>query len=118
MKSTLTLFIVFFNTLIALAQNDPVISGDIMLCPESNGNASITNDETYDSYQWYFKYWLDQTGGDPIQAYMHYNGGPGGPLKPLSRANAELYAKNLDYFQESKFIKKSAILEGMSKVNI
>ena len=67
---------------------------------------------------WYFKYWLDRTDGDPIQAYMHYNGGPGGPLKPLSRANAEKYAKNLDYFQESKFIKKSAILEGMSKVNI
>ena len=67
---------------------------------------------------WYFKYWLDQTGGDPIQAYMHYNGGPGGNLSPLARANAEKYAKDLDYFQESKFIKKSAILEGMSKVNI
>ena len=67
---------------------------------------------------WYFKYWLDRTNGDPIQAYMHYNGGPGGNLKPLARANAEKYAKDLDYFQESKFIKKSAILEGMSKVNI
>ena len=64
---------------------------------------------------WYFKYWLDQTGGDPIQAYMHYNGGPGGNLKPLSRANAEKYAKNLDYFRESKFIKKSSILEGIAK---
>ena len=67
MKSTLTLFIVFFNTLIALAQNDPVISGDIMLCPESNGNASITNDETYDSYQWYFKYWFLQDDFEEIE---------------------------------------------------
>ena len=64
---------------------------------------------------WYFKYWLDQTGGDPIQAYMHYNGGPGGNLNPKARANAEKYAKDLDYFQESKFIKKSSILEGIAK---
>ena len=64
---------------------------------------------------WYFKYWLDRTDGDPIEAYMRYNGGPGGNLKPKARANAEKYAKDLDYFQESKFIKKSAILEGIAK---
>jgi len=46
---------------------------------------------------------------------MRYNGGPGGNLKPKARANAEKYAKDLDYFQESKFIKKSAILEGIAK---
>ena len=58
MKSTLTLLIILFNSLIALSQNDPVISGDTMLCPETNGTASITSSETYDTYQWQYKYWF------------------------------------------------------------
>ena len=64
---------------------------------------------------WYFKFWLDQTGGDPIKAYMHYNGGPGGQYNRLARNNAEKYKEDLKYYTESKFIKKSAILEGIAK---
>ena len=36
----------------------PVIAGDIMLCPYTNGTAEITNGQTYDTYQWYYKYWF------------------------------------------------------------
>lgn len=42
------------------ADPTPVIEGDIMLCPNTNGTATITNDMEYDSYQWYFKYWFDE----------------------------------------------------------
>lgn len=35
----------------------PVINGDLMLCPWTDGTASVTN-QTYDSYQWYSKYWF------------------------------------------------------------
>ena len=30
----------------------PVIAGDVMLCPNSNGTAGLLNNITYDSYQW------------------------------------------------------------------
>lgn len=36
----------------------PVIEGDVMMCPWTNGTATITSTETYDSYQWYYKYWF------------------------------------------------------------
>lgn len=36
----------------------PVIEGDVMLCPYTDGTASITNDTGYDTYQWYWKYWF------------------------------------------------------------
>lgn len=36
----------------------PVIEGDVMLCPDSNGTASVTNATLYDTYQWYYKYWF------------------------------------------------------------
>ena len=37
-----------------------VITGDLMLCPDTNGTANVTNNVEYDSYQWYFKYWFDE----------------------------------------------------------
>lgn len=36
----------------------PEIEGDILLCPWTDGTASIITDQTYDSYQWYYKYWF------------------------------------------------------------
>lgn len=45
---------VFFGT---LAQN-PVIAGDTMLCPNGTGSAVVTNNQIYDSYTWYWKYWF------------------------------------------------------------
>ncbi|WP_185965533.1 T9SS type A sorting domain-containing protein [Flavobacterium zepuense] len=36
----------------------PVIAGDVMLCPYTNGTAEITNGQTYETYQWYYKYWF------------------------------------------------------------
>lgn len=36
----------------------PVIEGDIMMCPWTDGTATITSSETYESYQWYYKYWF------------------------------------------------------------
>ena len=35
----------------------PQISGDLMLCPWTNGTATVTN-PIYDSYQWYYKFWF------------------------------------------------------------
>lgn len=35
---------------------NPVIEGDIMLCPDTTGTAEVTNDIEYDSYQWYVKF--------------------------------------------------------------
>src|SRR5690606_6853911 len=32
--------------------------GDVMLCPDSNGTASVTSTTVYDTYQWYYKYWF------------------------------------------------------------
>lgn len=36
----------------------PIIGGDEMLCPYTNGTATVTNGTIYDSYQWYYKYWF------------------------------------------------------------
>lgn len=36
----------------------PVIEGDLLLCPDTNGTATITSPIVYDSYQWYFRYWF------------------------------------------------------------
>ncbi len=57
MRTTLfsLFFLVFAWTVGAQA---PVIEGDIMLCPYTNGTATITNDVEYDTYQWYSKYWF------------------------------------------------------------
>lgn len=48
-------FIVFSGGVFAQA---PTIEGDVMLCPYTDGTATITNTDEYDSYQWYFKYWF------------------------------------------------------------
>lgn len=42
------------------AQNAPTIDGDLLICPYDFGTASITSTETYDTYQWYFKYWFTE----------------------------------------------------------
>jgi len=55
MKLKSLLFLLF--SLNMLAQN-PTIEGNLMLCPDTNGTASITNNQTYDTYQWYSKYWF------------------------------------------------------------
>ena len=57
MKRILLLLFCLGSLQTALAQN-PTISGDTMLCPWTDGTATITNGVTYDSYQWYFKYWF------------------------------------------------------------
>lgn len=45
----------FFTT--ASAQT-PQIEGDTMLCPWTDGTASVVNEQEYDSYQWYSKFWF------------------------------------------------------------
>lgn len=37
----------------------PVIEGDLLLCPWTDGTASVTN-QTYDTYQWYSKFWFTE----------------------------------------------------------
>jgi hypothetical protein len=49
--------VTFFSTAFPQA---PVITGDLLLCPNTNGTASITTDPGYDTYQWYWKYWFDE----------------------------------------------------------
>ena len=48
----------FFTTTFAAFAQAPVITGDVMLCPDTNGTATVTNDVTYTTYQWYSKYWF------------------------------------------------------------
>jgi hypothetical protein len=64
MKRILLLLFCLGSLQTALAQT-PTISGDTMLCPWTNGTATITNGVTYDTYQWYFKYWFLS---DPYEA--------------------------------------------------
>jgi hypothetical protein len=52
----------FFTTTFAAFAQAPVISGDVMLCPDTNGTATVTNDVTYTTYQWYSKVWTDIDG--------------------------------------------------------
>lgn len=51
------LLLLFLSCSYFLVAQNPQIQGDVMLCPWTNGTASVTND-TYDTYQWYFKYWF------------------------------------------------------------
>jgi hypothetical protein len=57
MKRTLLIFLSFILFSKAFGQ-PPQIEGDLMLCPWTNGTASIVDEQVYDSYQWYYKYWF------------------------------------------------------------
>ena len=57
MKKQLLLLVCAMSSIYTFSQA-PVIDGDLMLCPYDNGTAIITSEQTYDSYQWYFKYWF------------------------------------------------------------
>lgn len=56
MKKTLLLILCFIGFGKAIAQA-PQITGDLMLCPFTNGTATVTN-PTFDTYQWYSKFWF------------------------------------------------------------
>ncbi len=49
-----SLFLISFN----LVAQAPEIQGDVLLCPWTEGTASVITDQEYDSYQWYYKYWF------------------------------------------------------------
>ncbi|HEU0136601.1 MAG TPA: T9SS type A sorting domain-containing protein [Flavobacterium sp.] len=57
MNRILLLLLVLLSVLNSHAQA-PEITGDTMMCPWTNGTASVVNNTTYDSYQWYYKYWF------------------------------------------------------------
>jgi len=57
MKTTLFTFLFLAFAWTVGAQN-PTIEGDVMLCPYTDGTATITSDTQYDTYQWYWKYWF------------------------------------------------------------
>lgn len=57
MKTTLFTFL-FLAFAWAVGAQNPTIEGDVMLCPYTNGTATITNETQYDSYQWYWKFWF------------------------------------------------------------
>ena len=57
MKRILLLLFCLGSLQTALAQT-PTISGDTMMCPWTDGTVTITNGVTYDSYQWFSKYWF------------------------------------------------------------
>ncbi|HEX8268616.1 MAG TPA: T9SS type A sorting domain-containing protein [Flavobacterium sp.] len=58
MKTTLLLLLTFYFS--AIDAQNPVISGDTMLCPWTDGTASVVTNQVYDSYTWYTKYWFDE----------------------------------------------------------
>jgi len=45
----------------------PVIAGDIMLCPYTNGTAQVTNETEYDTYQWYVSAFFTDDVFEPIE---------------------------------------------------
>lgn len=49
------LLLTFFSTLGSVFAQAPVIEGDTMLCPWTEGTATVTGTQVYDSYQWYAK---------------------------------------------------------------
>ncbi|MXN91786.1 T9SS type A sorting domain-containing protein [Flavobacterium sp. Sd200] len=63
----LLLFMLCLTTGLGAFAQAPVIEGDVMLCPDTNGTARITNDATYSSYQWYGKYWFLPGDFEPIE---------------------------------------------------
>lgn len=65
MKKILLLLFVL-NGLPAVFAQNPQIQGDLMLCPYTNGTATVTN-PIYDSYQWYSKFWFTSDEYLPIQ---------------------------------------------------
>lgn len=64
---------------------------------------------------WYFKTLLDRYN-NVSDAYAHYTSGSATSSK--GKKNAERFMRNYKMFEGRNFSKKSAILEGMSKVNI
>lgn len=63
MKKTLLVALLLCTSVWA---QTPTISGDLLLCPNGTGTASIDNDVAYDSYQWYWKYWFSNDPFQPI----------------------------------------------------
>jgi hypothetical protein len=54
-----TKLLIFFAALCFLtASSQPQISGDLLLCPNGSGTATVTNNQVYDSYKWFYKYWF------------------------------------------------------------
>lgn len=65
MKTTLLFLFAGLLTITASAQA-PTITGDLLLCPDTSGTASITTNQVYDSYQWHWKYWFTADPYVPI----------------------------------------------------
>ncbi len=70
MKTKLSFFCAAFFCCTAWPQA-PTITGDLLLCPNTDGTASITNSQVYDSYTWYWRYWFTS---DPYVAIPGANG--------------------------------------------
>lgn len=64
MKNKLLVLLLFLSSFAGFSQV-PTIVGDVMLCPNTSGTASIVTDQVYDSYTWYWKYWFTS---DPFVA--------------------------------------------------
>lgn len=67
MRLLLLFMLCLTTTFSAMAQEAPVIEGDVMLCPFTDGTAQITNNATYTTYQWYGKYWFLPGDFEPIE---------------------------------------------------
>lgn len=58
MRIKLLFIALLANLFFVNAQEAPVIDGDLLMCPWTDGTATVTNGETYATYQWYYKYWF------------------------------------------------------------
>jgi len=59
MKKQSLLLALLFGVFTLAAQVRPDIDGDLMLCPNTNGTAYVTNPQ-FDTYQWYYRYWFPE----------------------------------------------------------
>jgi hypothetical protein len=52
------LLLLFMLLFLRVSAQSPIIEGDTMMCPFTDGTVSVTGSTVYDSYQWYYKYWF------------------------------------------------------------
>lgn len=83
MKKFNIIFFLIICPILAYSQAKPIIEADLLLCPNQDGTARVTNAtvENYESYRWFYKYWFNEDDDfeviedatDSVFAYDWYN---------------------------------------------
>lgn len=88
----------------------PVIDGDLLLCPNGSGTASVVNQVEYDTYQWFYKYWFNDGPFEPIPGansssftydWLTYDQAQ---LKVITTLNGETFESNIIQIDSYAFL--------------